>query len=85
MNIPDDPSTMDLPFHGKRRLVQRGPWVPCSFWMEGGIEEDATYHAWVNGQHWIVPDPLQTPLWPWYPCEPGEWERLYEEWKHAHQ
>lgn len=89
VNVTDSPADMPLPFHGKRRLVQRGPWVPCVFWMTGGTDEDARYWAWVNGVTWEVLDPLECQAigWPWHACDDDEWTTLYQDWekRNAHQ
>ena len=83
VHVNCDASKQDLPFYGKVRLVKRGPWVPCVFWMTGGVDEDATYWAWINGETKEVPDPLQSPRWPWHPAEPAEWLTLYREWENT--
>ena len=90
VHVPDDPSEMDLPFWGKVRVGKRGRyviWGPAVIWEEGCRDTDGSwigdvqYCAWINGKSWNVPDPLQTPHWPWHPCDPDEWLSLYREWE----
>ena len=86
VHVPDDPSEMDLPFWGKIKIGKRNGrviWGPAVFWFVGGKIADATYWAWVNGQTFEVPDPLQTPRWPWHPCDADEWLDLYREWENG--
>ena len=86
VNVTDSPADMLLPFHGKVKVGKRGRyvvWGPAVFWNEAPPDQQAQYFAWINGEVWEVPDPLQTPRWPWHPAEPGEWLTLYREWENA--
>ena len=75
------------------RLVSRGPWVPAFIWSDaprdehGELDGDEVLRAELGGKMvWTSEDGTAAPpLWPWWPCDRSEYDRLTAKRDHAYR